>query len=166
MKRLVLAACLSMLAGGAWAEPREIPSEGTIELVMGQAKTFEFKDPVGEIYFAPKNVVEAQPQSDRQFTITPLTSGMTRLFVRSNSISSWRQSPDISSSSTATRKMLISTRVTVRSIAPKQRANDPTGICQNRPRIRLAFPAAGFRRQERAMIRQSAFDWGSDAVLV
>ncbi|MGY4315033.1 hypothetical protein [Bradyrhizobium sp. JR3.5] len=77
MKRLVLAACLSMLAGGAWAEPREIPSEGTIELVMGQAKTFEFKDPVGEIYFAPKNVVEAQPQSDRQFTITPLTSGMT-----------------------------------------------------------------------------------------
>jgi len=85
MKRLVLAACLSMLAGGAWAEPREIPSEGTIELGMGQAKAFEFKDPVGEIYFAPKNVVEAQPQSDRQFTITPLTSGMTRLFVRSNS---------------------------------------------------------------------------------
>lgn len=82
MKRLALATGLLMLAGQAWAQPQEIEPEGLIQLNVGQAKAFEFKDPFGQIYFAPKDVVEAIPQTDRQFTISPLTSGTTRMFVR------------------------------------------------------------------------------------
>lgn len=82
MKRLALVFLL--LSGPAYAQPDEIQSEGVISLSLGQAKAFEFKDPVGAIYFAPKDVVESTPQSDRLFTISPLTSGTTRMFVRSN----------------------------------------------------------------------------------
>jgi hypothetical protein len=80
MKRLVFV--LLLLAGPAWAQPQEIESEGLIQLSVGQAKAFEFKDPIGQIYFAPGDVVQSVPQSDRQFTISPITSGTTRMFVR------------------------------------------------------------------------------------
>ncbi|MEH2569664.1 hypothetical protein [Bradyrhizobium sp. AZCC 2289] len=53
MKRLAWAACLLMLAGSAWAQPQEIPSEGLVSIDLGQAKAFEFAEPFGEI-FAPK----------------------------------------------------------------------------------------------------------------
>jgi hypothetical protein len=83
MKRLAL--MLLLLSGSAYAQPVEIEPEGLIQLSLGQAKAFEFKDPVGQIYFAPKDIVEGTPQSDRQFTISPLAPGSTRMFVRSPS---------------------------------------------------------------------------------
>jgi hypothetical protein len=82
MKRLALTAVCLLLAGHAWAQPQEIESEGLIKLSVGQAKAFEFSEPIGRIDFAPKDIVEGVPQTDRQFTISPLTSGSTRMFVR------------------------------------------------------------------------------------
>lgn len=82
MKQFAFAACLLALSGSAWAQPKEIQPDGIIQLSIGQARAFEFKEPFGEIYFAPKDVVESVPQSDRQFTISPLTSGTARMFVR------------------------------------------------------------------------------------
>lgn len=82
MKRLAL--LLLLISSPAYAQPEEIESEGLINLTLGEAKAFTFKDPIGEIYFAPENIIKAQPQSDRQFTIAPLISGSTRMFVRSN----------------------------------------------------------------------------------
>lgn len=81
MKQLALVVLL--LSGPAYAQPDEIPSEGVISLSIGQAKAFEFADPFGTIYFAPKDVVEGVPQTDRQFTISPLRPGTTRMFVQS-----------------------------------------------------------------------------------
>lgn len=82
MKRLALMAGFLLLAGHAWGQPQEIEPEGLISLSVGQAKAFEFKEQVGAVYFAPKDVVESVPQTDKQFTISPLTSGTTRMFVR------------------------------------------------------------------------------------
>lgn len=82
MKGLLTTVCLLALTGSAWAQPDEIQSEGLIQLSIGQAKAFQFEESVGGIYFAPKDIVEGTPQSDRQFTISPLTSGATRMFVR------------------------------------------------------------------------------------
>lgn len=79
---MVVFAVLAAGTGMALAQPQEIEPEGLIQLSIGQAKAFEFKDPFGGIYFAPKDVVEATPQTDRQFTISPVTSGTTRMFVR------------------------------------------------------------------------------------
>ena len=42
MKRL--AYVLLLLSGPAWAQPQEIEPEGLIQLSIGQAKAFEFKD--------------------------------------------------------------------------------------------------------------------------
>ena len=83
MERLALAACLLFLTGNAWAQPQEIASEGLIQLSAGSTKAFSFSEGVGSIYFAPKDVVEAVPQNDREFTISPLKPGSTRMFVRS-----------------------------------------------------------------------------------
>ncbi len=82
MKRLALTALLLLVASPAWTQPQEIPSEGLIQLRVGQAKAFEFKNPIREIFFAPEDIVKSVPQSDRQFTIAPITSGTTRMFVR------------------------------------------------------------------------------------
>ncbi len=80
MKRWAFA--LLLLTTPAWAQPQEIEPEGLIQLNLGQAKAFEFKEAIGQIYFAPKDIVEGTPQTDRQFTVSPITSGSTRMFVR------------------------------------------------------------------------------------
>jgi hypothetical protein len=83
--RVLLAAvtAAALLASPALAQPpQEVSPDGLISIDLGQAKAFEFSEPFGEIYFAPKGVVEGVPQSDRQFSISPLTSGTARMFVR------------------------------------------------------------------------------------
>lgn len=80
MRRFAL--MLVLLSGPAYAQPQEIEPDGLIQLSVGQAKALEFKEQVSGIYFAPKDVVEATPQSDREFTISATTSGTTRMFVR------------------------------------------------------------------------------------
>jgi hypothetical protein len=80
MRRLAL--LLALLPGIAWAQPNEVESEGLIQLSLGEAKAFEFRDDVSQIFFAPKDIVEATPQTDRMFTVSPLAPGTTRMFVR------------------------------------------------------------------------------------
>jgi Flp pilus assembly secretin CpaC len=88
MKRFALVAATMLLCGTAFAQPpqfpQEIESDGVISLGMGQSKAFEFRDPIGEIYFSPEDVVKARPQSDKQFAISPTAPGSTRMFVRSS----------------------------------------------------------------------------------
>lgn len=81
----LLVAWAVLLSGSSFAlaqAPKEIQSDDLIKLNLGQSKAFDFKDPFGRIDFAPKDIVEGVPQSDRQLTIAPLTSGSTRMFVR------------------------------------------------------------------------------------
>lgn len=75
MKRLALLAAL-LLSGGAYAQPpQEIVATDTIDLTVGQARTFTFEGPVSKFVMSDEDTARVMPQTDRSFTIHALKPG-------------------------------------------------------------------------------------------
>lgn len=73
------------LAGAALAQPdpkpQEIEADATIELAVGQAKTYRFQSAITSVNVATEGVAKATPQSDRIITVVGTAPGQTMLLV-------------------------------------------------------------------------------------
>jgi hypothetical protein len=75
MKRLVLVAAL-LLSGGAYAQPpEELTADDTIELQVGQTRTFTFDQSVREFILVTDGIAKVTPRNDRTFSIEALNPG-------------------------------------------------------------------------------------------
>lgn len=86
MRGLLLIGALAFgLAEVALAQPdpvpREIEADATIELAVGQAKTFQFQSAITSVNVATDGVAKATPQSDRVITVVGVAQGQTMLLV-------------------------------------------------------------------------------------
>ena len=83
MKRFAL--MLLLLAGPALAQaPQDIPSNGQILLSVGGTKALQFQEPIVNVDFAHKGIVEGNPLTDQQLVLSAIAPGVTRMFVRAS----------------------------------------------------------------------------------
>lgn len=80
---VAMLACGWIAAAKAQPEPspQEIEADATIELAVGQGKTFRFQSPITSINVATEGIAKATPQSDRMITVVGLAPGQTVLLV-------------------------------------------------------------------------------------
>ena len=69
-------AALALLADGAFAQPlKEVLADNLIRLYPGEARTFEFTEPVDRIGTAVEGIAQILPHTDRNFTLQAITPG-------------------------------------------------------------------------------------------
>jgi len=79
MKKLLIGTAMLMLIGtAALAQPPvEITADDTLDLRVGQSKTFQFDKPVRDFFLASEDVVAVHVLSDRVHTLTGIKPGST-----------------------------------------------------------------------------------------
>jgi len=69
-------ALLALFVQGAFAQPlKEVDANEDIRLYPGEARTFEFSEPVERIGIAVDGIAQITPQTDRIFTFQGISSG-------------------------------------------------------------------------------------------
>lgn len=81
--RFLLAAVTIGLALPAFAQPviQEVVPENSIELSVGESRSYRFAEPIREAKVVSEGIVEVRPQNDRLLSFTGTKAGVTQAFV-------------------------------------------------------------------------------------
>lgn len=82
MKRFALLAAL-LFSGAAFAQPQpiEVIPDAQLSLARGQVKVLQFEEAISKVTIVSKGIVDADPLTDRQLSLSGTSPGETRVVV-------------------------------------------------------------------------------------